>query len=124
MRLTPDERQRMANDIREGRDVTPGQSAALRELKDLWTALVPTFRILCLSEANDVMPMWAHYADDSRGVVLEFFALKEVDSAFQVARPVVYRDAPSIASAEAWAKCFLREGDARYEDLFMEYLYV
>ena len=37
--------------------------------------MVPTFRILCLSELHDVTPMWQHYADAYRGVVLEFEAL-------------------------------------------------
>jgi hypothetical protein len=36
-------------------------------LKDTWSAMVPTFRILCLS---DVAPMWYHYGDKYHGVVL------------------------------------------------------
>ena len=125
MRQATDARQKMARELREGLNgSTPGQAAVLQELKDLWSALVPTFRILCLSELNDVAPMWHHYADKYQGVVLEFFALEEVDSAFQGARPVVYQDAPSIAKASAWVSSMLREGDTRWQDLFMEYLYV
>jgi DUF2971 family protein len=68
--------------------------------------------------------MWNHYADRYKGVVLEFFAVEDVDSVFQLARPVVYQDAPSISEAAAWVSCMLLEGDARWQDLFMEYLYV
>jgi hypothetical protein len=96
----------------------------LQELKDTWSALVPTFRILCLSAVNDVTPMWHHYADDYRGVVLRFFAVEEVDSAFQVAQPVLYQDVPSISGVNEWVSCFLQEGTARYQDLFLEYLRV
>lgn len=95
----------------------------MKLLKDTWSAMVPTFRILCLSELNDVAPMWHHYADGYKGVVLEFFAVEDVDSAFQVARPVVYQDTPSIAEAGAWISCMLSEGETRWQDLFMEYLY-
>jgi hypothetical protein len=56
--------------------------------------------------------------------VLQFSAVDEVDSAFLVDRPVVYQDSPSIADVTAWARCILHEGDARYEDLFVEYLHV
>ena len=121
----PDARRRMAGELREGvGGPTPGQAAALKSLKDAWSAMVPTFRILCLSELNDVAPMWNHYADKYQGVVLEFFAVEEVDSVFQVARPVVYQDAPSIADVGAWVRCMLGEDEARWQDLFIEYLYV
>lgn len=36
--------------------------------------LLPFFRILCFSSKHDVAPMWAHYADQHRGVVLKFSA--------------------------------------------------
>jgi hypothetical protein len=111
MRARPEVRKQMANEVRRGvREANPRQSEALKEIKDMWRAMVPTFRILCLSEVNDCGPMWHHYADKYRGVVMEFFAVKEVDSAFQMARPVLYQDAPSIADA--------------YVDLFKEYLHV
>lgn len=124
-RLPADARRRMASEFRT-RDsaATPGQAEALKLLKDTWSEMVPTFRILCVSEVYDSNPMWSHYADEYRGVVLEFFAVEEVDSAFQVARPVLYQDAPSIAEASAWVRCMLGEDGARYQDLFEEYLYV
>jgi hypothetical protein len=125
MRASPDDRRAMASDFRGRMRPTPGQAEALKELKDTWRAMVPTFRVLCLSEVNDATSMWNHYADKYQGVVLEFFAVKEVDSPFQVARPVVYQDTPpSIADVNAWVSCMLREAETNYRDLFTEYLYV
>jgi Protein of unknown function (DUF2971) len=121
----PEAGNRLVSELRQGvMEPTPGQVEALQSLKDMWKALVPTFRILCLSELNDVAPMWYHYADKYQGVVLEFSAVEDVDSVFQLARPVVYQDAPAIAEAKAWVSCMLGEGEARWQDLFMEYLYV
>jgi hypothetical protein len=118
-------RRKLANRLRPGViEPTPGQTQALQLLRETWSVLVPNFRVLCLSEAHDVAPMWNHYADKYQGVVLEFFAVAEIDSVFQVARPVVYQDVPSMADVNAWVRCMLGEGDARWQDLFLEYLYV
>lgn len=126
MRLGPDARRVMASELRRGMGAsTPGQAEALKVLKDTWRAMVPTFRVLCLSEVHDATSMWNHYADGYKGVVLRFLAVKEVDSAFLVARPVVYQDTPpSIADVNAWVSCMLGQGEKSYQDLFMEYLYV
>ena len=83
MGQAPDARRNMASDLREGiGGPTPGQAAALQLLKDTWSAMVPTCRILCLSKVNDVAPMWHHYADKYQGVVLEFLAVEEVAPAW------------------------------------------
>lgn len=104
---------------------TPGQIEAMAELKEKWRNLVPRLRILCLSELNDVTPMWNHYADAYRGVVLEFEAVDRLDSAFLVARPVTYQDAPpAIANKEVWARCMSERGPSTYIELFTEYEYV
>jgi hypothetical protein len=106
----PDARRRLARGLTQGEGgSTPGQAAALKSLKDTWSAMVPTFRILCLCELNDVAPMWHRYADKFQGVVLEFFAVEAVDSVFQVARPVTYPDArPSPTSVPGSGACSAR----------------
>jgi Protein of unknown function (DUF2971) len=119
---TPDVRRVMANELRKGID-TSGQIQSLATLKEEWKKMVPTFRVLCLSELNDVTPMWQHYADGYKGVVLEFSAIDELDSAFLVARPVVYQDTPpSIADVDTWVSRMLDQSG--YQDLFSEYQYV
>ena len=45
--------------------------------------------IFCMSETNDNILMWSHYADDHKGAVIEFHAQLE-DSAFLVAQRVRY----------------------------------
>lgn len=75
----PDARRVMASELRRGMGAsTPGQAEALKVLKDTWRAMVPTFRVLCLSEVHDAASMWNHYADGYKGVVLRFLAVKEV----------------------------------------------
>jgi hypothetical protein len=113
----------MAQTLRETPlPVTDGQLSALKELKDKWRSLVPTFRILCLSELNDVASMWQHYADEYKGVVLEFSPIYE-DSPFLVARPVVYQDdPPAIADPRVWADRMISQRG--YADLFFEYQYI
>jgi hypothetical protein len=121
---TSDQRRAIAAVLRETSDptTTPGQVSALATLKEQWRALVPTFRVLCFSELKDVPPMWQHYADEYRGVVLEVSPIYE-DSPFLVARPVAYRDAPpSIADPCVWVDRMLSQ--TGYADLFIEYQYV
>ena len=124
--MPPDARQATAQKLRlESGTAAPGLIQAFRALKELWRNMVPTFRILCLSELHDVMPMWLHYADTYRGVVLEFEALDETDSSFLVARPIKYQDSlPAIADPQVWARCMLGQATLSLPDLFTEYQYV
>ena len=126
MHANPKTRRTFASELRQSSDApTSGQIESFEALKDMWKEMVPTFRVLCLSELRDVTPMWAHYAEQHKGVVLEFSAIDKLDSAFLVARPVVYQDTPpSIADPEAWASCMLGQGGTTYWDLFAEYEYV
>jgi hypothetical protein len=126
MLATPDMRRAMASELRQSiQTPTSAPIQAFTPLKDMWRKMVPTFRILCLSELNDVTPMWLHYADEYKGVALEFSPVDELDSAFLSARPVVYQDTPpAIADANTWVSCTLGQGGLTYEDLFIEYLYV
>lgn len=123
---SPDIRRAMARELRENIDTpTSGQIQAFAALKETWKEMVPTFRVLCLSEQNDVTPMWLHYAEAYKGAVLEFSAIDELDSAFLVARPVIYQDTPpAIADVNTWASCMLGQSESAYWDLFTEYQYV
>jgi hypothetical protein len=123
---SPDVRRAMAEELRQSVGVpTAGQVQSLAAVKDMWRDMVPTFRVLCLSELNDVTSMWLHYADAYKGIVLEFSAIDELDSPFLMARPVIYQDGPSaIADADAWVSCMLGQGTSTHWDLFTEYQYV
>jgi len=125
-RTSPDVRRAMAEELRQSVGVpTAGQVQTFSAVKDMWRNMVPTFRVLCLSELNDVTSMWLHYADAYKGVVLEFSAIDELDSPFLMARPIIYQDSPpTIADADAWVSCILGQGTSTYWDLFTEYQYV
>ena len=51
-------------------------------------------KILCLSESPLISTMWAHYADDHRGVVLKFGTPDGVDSPWKLARKITYSESP------------------------------
>lgn len=116
---------RMAQEFRDDPPtVTQGQLDSMELLREKWRNIVPTLRVLCLSERYDVTSMWNHYADHYRGVVLEFEAVDEIDSAFLCARCVEYQDAPPrIASLEEWVSCLISHDQSRYFELFTEYQY-
>lgn len=121
------EREAIANEFRTKEKAVPteGQIQALEGIKQMWRDTVPMSRVLCLSERNDVTSMWNHYADSYRGVVLQFEAFDEVDSALLMARPVIYQDdAPAIANAKEWALCLLGTSEIKYEELLTELQYV
>jgi hypothetical protein len=123
----PEVRAAIAKELRDTiRTPTPGQFESMRMIKETWKNMVPKFRVLCFSEVNDVTPMWAHYADQHKGVVLEFTAVDEVDSPLLVARPVIYQDAlPRIADIDAWLDCMLgKPGSDYWDDLFSELEYI
>lgn len=63
---------------------------ASNELKVIWEKIVKSNRILSLTEDNDNEVMWAHYADNYKGVVLELECLDVYDSPLLVAEKVKY----------------------------------
>jgi hypothetical protein len=64
---------------------------AMDALRAMWRDWIPQFRILCLTESPAHAAMWYHYADQYRGVVLEFRCDDALDNAWLAARPVTYQ---------------------------------
>ena len=98
----------------------------LRDLKRVWHDMVRNMRVLCASEVNDLTAMWAHYAEQATGVVLQFEAVDRLDSPFLVARPVRYDDSPpAVTRAREWARLMIRSEDWRNECVgsFFDYEY-
>ena len=56
--------------------------------------LLPGVRVFCVSEERDNLLMWAHYAQDHKGAVLELWSLPDEDNPLSVARPVQYGAKP------------------------------
>ncbi len=71
-----------------------------KEMKEQWSKLIPEFRILCLSEECDIMPMWSHYSESHKGAVIELQCLNGLDSPWLAAKPVVYQDSPPILATK------------------------
>lgn len=97
----------------------------MQQFRDAWDEKVRHLRILCLSAIGDSAAMWAHYADNHRGVVLQFESSDERDSAFLLATPVIYRtEAPGLPLVDRWARAFLGEEEIDWDEYFHECYYV
>ena len=105
-------------------DLTHGQMRSFDELREMWREMVPRFRMLCLSESNNVTSMWNHYADEYRGIVLQFEANDELDSPLLLARQMKYQDGPpAIADPQVWMESLVGISDTKLEDLLLELQY-
>jgi Protein of unknown function (DUF2971) len=79
-------------------------------------------RLLCVSEVNDNLLMWSHYADSHSGVVIQLKCVEEVDNAILAAKPIVYSDEiPTIGSVEDFTK--LACGQAQRETILNSWLH-
>lgn len=124
-KVNPDVRSEIVRDLRQNSDTaTLRQIQVFAQLREKWRQIVPKLRILCLSEFNDITPMWQHYADGCKGVVLRFESLDEADSAFLLARKVDYQDFPiDISNVETWVNCLLA-GEAAFHDQINKYQHI
>src|SRR5690348_11774278 len=74
-------------------------------------AVLSTLKLLCFSEVHDNILMWAHYAKDHTGVVIEFSVLEDLDSAWGAAKPVRYRkEMPYLVNEEKLVRLLSGEG--------------
>ncbi len=88
------------------------RSDSLEELRAMWRAFIPDFRILCLAESPAHSAMWSHYAEQYSGVVFEFRCVDELDSAWLAAKPVRYpKSKPEVYTAAGWAKILTMPND-------------
>lgn len=62
-------------------------------------------RVFCVSEQNDNIVMWSHYADEHRGVVFKLRCIDAIDNRLLAARQVIYTDSfLSFPSANQYAR--------------------
>ena len=81
-------------------------------------------RIICLSEVNDSMSMWSHYADKHRGVVLALDCIEEIDSPWLDARPVTYQDDPPMLTKETLVRSIIGQQPLDYGQFFLECMHI
>jgi len=106
-------------------EMTPTTSGSLEAFHRVWKEMVPTLRILCFTEVNDSVAMWAYYTENHRGAVLKFRVIDELDSSSLLAQPVTYTDiAPRLPGKEVWARALVTHEDIPWTEYFTEYHYV
>jgi hypothetical protein len=82
-----------------------GAAAAIQEMKHVWKEMLNERRILCLSESPLITPMWNHYADEYKGIVIEFDCMDILDSAWLIAKPIKYtNELPLTYTSEGMAE--------------------
>jgi hypothetical protein len=97
----------------------------MAEFRKAWEETVPDLRVLCVSEIADSAPMWAHYARDHKGLVLQFGSNDDLDSSLLLAEPVIYRSTPpSLPSLQIWARLMSVTAEIDWQQVFREYYYV
>lgn len=67
-------------------------AAAIAELQSDLRRHMASEKVLCLTDRIDSVQQWSHYADEHRGVALQFVTPPGVDSPWSQARKVDYAD--------------------------------
>lgn len=86
-------KERFQLDTQEG--LREGIGNVLDNLKDInkeWSEYISKSRVLCVTEKFDNLLMWAHYAEDHKGLVVELKCLPEYDTALCAAKSIKYVD--------------------------------
>ena len=90
-----------------------------------WQAFLPRLRVFSMSEINDNILMWSHYADYHEGVVFKFKVVPELDTPLSIAKPVIYKHTPPIFfTAKQWIEYILSNKDVDHQTLNWEYAYI
>lgn len=95
----------------------------LEILNNWWTRIVKASYIFCVVEEADNLLMWAHYAQNHEGAVIEFECLPELDNLLCAAMKVKYEaDPPVIAKTpEPYIRYVTGQGQPiSYRDLFFD----
>lgn len=95
------------------------EGVGLKALRDQWAAIVPTMRILCLTESPNHVAMWHHYADCYRGVVLGFRCNDKNDNFLLIAEPIRYLQAkPDVYTDSGLARILCLKAMAASRETF------
>jgi hypothetical protein len=66
----------------------------ISQINDHWQKSMRDSRVFCVTEDNDNLLMWAHYAKDHTGVVFQVAVLPDLDTPLSVAKKIEYEDKP------------------------------
>jgi len=106
MRLGAKEREVVHQQIRRFSQDLAGQlDGYMDRINDFIVQHLGHSRVLCVSETNDNVVMWSHYAEQHKGAVIKLNCVDAVDDNLIIARPVVYsKDFPEYLSADDWVE--------------------
>jgi hypothetical protein len=94
----------------------------LEELRMKWRLMHDDHRILCLTKSANSASMWSRYADEYRGIMLEFRCDTNTDNVFKIAKPVHYSDEPHHTDTlDGFADFLIYNDDRVIRKLFHEY---
>lgn len=101
-------------------------SSQINELRigfnDIWQDYLPRMRVFSMSEVNNSILMWSHYADFHRGVVLKLNIIPELDSPLWITEPVIYKSKPpAVFKAKQWIEDVLSINPIDHKKLTREY---
>jgi Protein of unknown function (DUF2971). len=124
--LTEKQRQSLSDQLSDpGLVPKLDQLPSFRELEDKWKWFIPRFRILSFTEEHDNTVMWSSYSDAYKGVVLELECLDIYDSAFLLARPVIYSDElPVVGTLNLWVRMLTGQASFDYQEMFGKLEYI
>ena len=82
-------------------------------------------RVLCVSEHNDNVIMWSHYADEHKGIVIRLRCIEELDNNLLIARKMKYQKKyPAIANLDDFIKLSIGEKNINYYEKLMDIAYI
>jgi len=91
----------------------------ISQINSNWRKLMRDSRVFCVTEHNDNLLMWAHYAKDHTGAVFQLASLPEADTALSVARKVKYEEKPvrfhSLDELIIWTLFDVEPDPARFQ---------
>jgi hypothetical protein len=95
----------------------------LSQLRQIWELLRLSMRVFCVSEVNDDILMWAHYADNHEGCVLKLKCIPELDRPLCAAIPIQYQDEyPLRACQSKYIKHLTGQEELNDDDLFIRFI--
>ena len=88
----------------------------------LWSAYLIPIRVFSVSEKNDEILMWSHYAKNHTGIVFKLRVLPEIDNLLCAAEPVIYKPKPLVFhTLQEWFDDILGMDEIKYDDIFRKY---
>ena len=94
------------------------------EYQNQWLEFAKNIRVLCLTEVHDDLLMWAHYAANHTGAVIQLKCLPDSETApTSMAIRVEYQDTfPSVATAEEWTNEILNIQKLNRNEIFLRFM--